>query len=250
MKFLRVQCKGSVNSFRQPDFFTYHKTLPLPPKTTIAGMLGSALGISPNEVNKEWLIKDRFRVGIVGKNNGKTNDLWQIRKYELKQIDAYNKGKEDTPYKTAVIVRELLIASDFVIYFSFVNDEDYERIFNALRNPKWALSLGREDELIKINHIDILNFEETEEAVFFNTVISGNINDSKYSIQLENLKNSNLMSQAPSIVKLPIHFEYDNETDVRVSSAFGEFSFIHDLPIKVKQSAYFDNELNYAFQIF
>ena len=249
MKFLRVQCKGSVNSFRQPDFFTYHKTLPLPPKTTIGGMLGSALGISPNDVNEEWLKKERFKVGIVGKNNGKANDLWQIRKYEDKQIKSYNKGEEDAPYKTAVIVRELLIGCDFIIYFYFENNEDYELIANALQNPKWAISLGREDELIKINHIDIVDVKESEDAVFINTVMPGNINESKYNIQFERIKN-NLMSQAPTIVKLPTKFDYDNETDVRVSIAFGEFSFIHDLPISVNQIAYVDEELKHAFQIF
>jgi len=67
MKFIRVICFGSMNSFRQPDFHTYHKTLPLPPKTTVAGMIGSALGISPEKVNDEWLKNNRFQMGIVGK---------------------------------------------------------------------------------------------------------------------------------------------------------------------------------------
>ncbi|MCO6490514.1 MAG: CRISPR-associated protein Cas5 [Phaeodactylibacter sp.] len=38
-KFIKLKCRGSFNSFRQADFHTYHKTLPLPPKTTVAGMI-------------------------------------------------------------------------------------------------------------------------------------------------------------------------------------------------------------------
>lgn len=250
MKFLRVQCKGSVNSFRQPDFYTYHKTLPLPPKTTIAGMIGGALGISPNDVNEHWLINNRFKVGIVGKNNGKANDLWQIRKYEIKQIDAYNKGAADTPYKTAVIVRELLIGSEFVMYFYFEDDEDYNLIVNAIQNPKWAISLGREDELIKVVDVKIIELPEMDDSIYTNTIMPGNINDTKYTIQFDDLKLNNLLSQAPTIVKLPIKFEYDPETDVRVPKEYSEFSFIYDLPIKVNGNGFYDSELGFTFQIF
>src|SRR5687767_1420831 len=115
MRFLKIKCSGSFNSFRQPDFHTYHKTLSLPPKTTVAGMLGSALGIGPKEINDNWLKPNRFQMGVAGKNNGKANDLWQIRKYESKRIAAYNKGDESSPYKTAVIVRELLYQAQFLI---------------------------------------------------------------------------------------------------------------------------------------
>jgi len=153
MQFIRMQCLGCLNSFRQPDFHTYHKTLPLPPKTTIAGMIGSALGLSPEEINNNWLLTGRFKAGIVGKNNGKANDLWQIRKYEDKHMKAYTKGTVSTPYKTAVIVRELLYGADFFIYLQFKNKEDLQLTFNALKNPKWALSLGREDEIIKIKSL-------------------------------------------------------------------------------------------------
>lgn len=114
-------------------------------------MLGSALGIGPKEVNDDWLRPSRFQMGVVGKSGGKANDLWQIRKYESKRIAAFNKGEEPSPYKTAVIVRELLYQAHFLIYLSFLNSSDYDLIQKALYNPAWALSLGREDELIKMN---------------------------------------------------------------------------------------------------
>lgn len=250
MKFLRIQCKGSVNSFRRPDFYTYHKTLPLPPKTTIAGLLGSALGISPFEVNQEWIKSERFRMGIVGKHNGTADDLWQIRKYESKQIDSYKKGNADAPYKTAVIVRELLFGSEFTIYLNFNEADDFTLIENAITNPKWAVSLGREDELIKIDRIDVLDLSQSENLQYSNTVLPGNINEKNFEVLVELANSGNLMTQAPTIVKLPIEFEYDEETEVRIPSKFKEFSFIHDLPIKMEDSGYYDEELKIAFQIF
>mgnify|MGYP000889437137 CR=1 FL=1 len=251
MKFMRIKCFGCLNSFRQPDFHTYHKTLPLPPKTTVAGMIGSALGISPERVNEEWIKNNRFQMGIVGKNNGKANDLWQIRKYESKQIKAYQNGTESAPYKTAVIVRELLYASEFVLYLHFENEKDFELVNTKIQNPEWALSLGREDELVLIQEIRQMNLEEKTDLNFYNTVLPIDFTKISYDIVLnsKNLSN-NLLDEAPKSVKLPISFSY-NFDGAREAKEYQIFSFIYNLPIKPRDSkGFYDEELNYSFQIF
>lgn len=265
MEFLRIKLIGCLNSFRQPDFQTYHKTLPLPAKTTVGGMLGAALGISPKEVNDEWLEKKRFRMGIVGKSNGKANDLWQIRKYENKQISAFKKFRDDvensnlrqdyeviTPYKTAVIVRELLFASEYVLYLTFVNDTDFGLIKKHLANPIWALSLGREDELIRITAIDLVEIEKKEDVFLQNTILPISTNNEKYDIDLSQKPAlNNLLSEAPKSVKLPMSFMYKKGGETREANIFQDFTFVSQLPIKLKTSkAFWDNELNIGFQIF
>lgn len=251
MEFIRIKCKGCLNSFRQPDFHTYHKTLPLPPKTTIAGMLGSALGISPKEINDEWLKKDRFKVGIVGKANGKANDLWQIRKYETKQIARYNKGTETTPYKTAVIVRELLYASEIIIYLSFSERQDQDKVFRKLLNPEWALSLGREDELIRIIETKQIEVEEQKDLVFANTVLPYDINDNKYSLPDLNFSGGNILNEAPKTLKLPISFAHKANSETREADTFQMFTFVSGFTVKPNNNkGYYDNEEGCAFQIF
>ena len=265
MKFLRIKVSGSFNSFRQPDFQRYHKTLPLPPKTTVAGMLGAALGISPKEVNDKWLENNRFQMGIVGNSNGKTSDLWQIRKYESKQISAYNKFRKDisdgvnngdyeivTPYKTAVIVRELLFACNFFIYLNFTENADFELIKSHLENPVWALSLGREDELIKMTAIDLVEFKEKEDVFLQNTMMPLNEKGEKYDIDLSRRSSDgNLLNEAPKTVKLPMTFSQKEGSEAREAKTFQDFIFISQLPIKPKGSkAFFDEDLQIAFQVF
>lgn len=252
MKFIRIKCSGCLNSFRQPDFHTYHKTLPLPPKTTVAGMIGSALGISPEGVNEEWLQNNRFQMGIVGKNNGKANDLWQIRKYESKQIKAYQNATESAPYKTAVIVRELLYASEFALYLHFENEEDFELVSSKIQNPEWALSLGREDELVLVEEIKQIDLNETTDISFCNTVLPIDFTMTPYDIVLiSDSISDNLLDEAPKSVKLPITFSYNNDTGAREASEFQTFSFIYNLPVKPKESkGFYDEELNGSFQIF
>lgn len=251
MRFLKIKCRGSFNSFRQPDFHTYHKTLPLPTKTTIAGMLGSALGIGPQEVNDEWLVKERFKLGVVGKNNGKANDLWQIRKYESKRIAAYNKGEESTPYKTAVIVRELLYDTAFILYLSFSQEKDYQEINEALLDPAWALSLGREDELIKINDVSLVNLEGSENLVYNNTIIPTDINREGYRPILETFNSINLLTEAPHVVSLPVSFTDKKDSNVREAAQFRLFSFISGLPVEINNAkGFYDETEGVSFQIF
>jgi CRISPR-associated protein Cas5t len=251
MRFLKIKCSGSFNSFRQPDFHTYHKTLPLPPKTTVAGMLGSALGIGPKEINDNWLKSNRFQMGVAGKNNGKANDLWQIRKYESKRIAAYNKGDASSPYKTAVIVRELLYQAQFLIYLSFSSIQDYDLIRNALSNPAWALSLGREDELVKIQTITELELHEQTGLTYSNTVLPQDINVQGYILVLENFAGINMLTEAPRINMLPVTFIHKKDSEVREAEETRPFSFISSLPVRPNNVAgYHDATEDASFQIF
>lgn len=250
MRFLKIKCLGSFNSYRQPDFHTYHKTLPLPPKTTIAGLIGSALGISPIEVNEQWLIGGRFKMGIIGSSNGQANDLWQIRKYESKQIKAYYSGKEETPYKTAVIVRELLYGSKISLYLTFEDNNDFELIKAAFIYPKWALSLGREDELVKIESIeDIDLIIETEKHTLKETVVLGDLEELKYIPILDSMS-GNLLKAAPKTILLPTSFVMHQDSEVRKGNEYRKFTYIGSLPIMVDGEAYWDNEDYVHFQIF
>jgi len=214
-------------------------------------MIGSALGISPEKVNDEWIKNNRFQMGIVGKNNGKANDLWQIRKYENKQLKAYQEGNESAPYKTAVIVRELLYSSEFILYLHFEDENDYELVSSKLQNPEWALSLGREDELVLIKEIRQVNLEEKSNISFCNTVLPIDFTKIPYEIVLSTQNPSgNLLDEAPKSIKLPITFSY-NDDGAREANEYQQFSFIYNLPIKPKDSrGFYDEELNYSFQIF
>lgn len=248
-RFIKIKCVGTLNSFRLPDFHTYHKTLPLPPKPTIAGMLGSAAGLSPEEVNERLLSDDSaFRVGVFGINNGKTNDLWQIRKYDNKTIKEYKNNDRATPYKTAIIVRELLYGCHFTLYLTFKDESEFKLFYEKLKNPSWALSLGREDELVKINTISVIYCEEAEAPFLKNTVFGGG----KYSIEstsLEQNRGINLLSKAPTVSRLPKQFSY--KEGVREAVAFSSYVFVDDLPVRAsnEEKCYFDKEDLTYFQL-
>lgn len=247
--FIKLKCVGSLNSFRLPDFHTYHKTLPLPPKPTVAGMLGSAAGLSPEEVNDRLLTGDgRFSVGVVGRSYGRANDLWQIRKYENKTIAAYKKGTVDKPYKTAVIVRELLYGSVFSLYLSFTDDSERSFFFGKLKRPEWAISLGREDELVKITTLEEIECVAVPTAFFSHTILSA----SRYDLNGNSIRQNagvNLLAKAPTVAKLPTEFVYAN--GAREASRFASYVFADELPVRPHNDAinYYDAIDNVYFQL-
>jgi len=243
MNFLKVICIGGFNSYRQPDFHTYHKSLPLPPKTTVAGMLGAAFGISPEEVNSDWLLNKRLKVGVVGESKGAVKDLWRIRKYKGKSVN----------FVTTPIVREIHFDNQYTLYFHCSENDDYTKIKNALKNPKWALSLGREDELIKIKLIESVNLDKVKNSGLRNTVVNFDVNELGYDIEEKYLfsqAGGNLLNLRPLIIRLPISFKYD-EDHSRQPAEYSFFSFIGDLPIipKYEQETFFDEVANQTFQL-
>ena len=71
-------------SFRIPETHTFQKTLPLPPLTTIIGLLGAALGLSFAE-SMEFYHGNQIRVGVIGTSQSTVNDLWKYRKIKSKE---------------------------------------------------------------------------------------------------------------------------------------------------------------------
>lgn len=239
MKALHLSVKGLVNSFRLPDHHTFHKTLPLPPKTTIAGLIGAALGVGPDEVNDQWLANNRFSVAIRGQYQGLFKDLWQYRKYTNKHIAAYEKGEEDFPWYTGVTTRELLYALDCQIYIQTTDEPDLTLLQAAFQNPAWALSLGRDDELVHIREVGIIDLEHfSGQPSWSNTVLPFDIFERGAKLDtifLAKQAATDLLVYAPKVVKLPDLFDY-NEKGERHPKGYRNYTFIGDMPVKINET--------------
>jgi hypothetical protein len=104
---------------------------------------------------------------------------------------------------------------------------------------------------VLIKEIRQMNLEEKSNISFCNTVLPIDFTKTPYEIVLNTQNPSgNLLDEAPKSIKLPITFSY-NDDGVREANEYQQFSFIYNLPIKPKDSrGFYDEELNYSFQIF
>ncbi|MCK9282003.1 MAG: type I-B CRISPR-associated protein Cas5b [Melioribacteraceae bacterium] len=143
--FLRIHIRGWTASFRYPGMmFQYQPTLPVPPLSTIYGLISAAKG--------EPVKPDQLSIGYVFLSNGKAIDLESI--YETKKQDI-NKN---------VVKREILFEPELFLY---INDLSFKEYF---LKPHYPLLLGRSTELAMVCDIKEIQMEKES-----NILIGGSI---------------------------------------------------------------------------
>ncbi|HXF90418.1 MAG TPA: type I-B CRISPR-associated protein Cas5b [Candidatus Nitrosotenuis sp.] len=136
MKVVRVHIIGWTASFRHPTFISgYQPTLPVPPLSTIYGLLSAAKG--------ELVTPEESIVGYVFQSKGKALDLETI--YELEKL---------LKAKSNVVTREILIEPELFLYLP---DMAFKRYF---RQPYYPLLLGRSTELVMVKEIKEVELEK------------------------------------------------------------------------------------------
>lgn len=136
MKVYRIHLRGWTASFRYPAFISgFQPTLPVPPLSTIYGLLSAAKGsiVTPGETS----------VGYVFQSKGKAVDLETI--YEL---------EENLRAKSNIVKREILYEPDVFLYIP------HEVIAYNFRRPFYPLLLGRSTELAMVDEIKAIELEE------------------------------------------------------------------------------------------
>ncbi|HJJ01868.1 type I-B CRISPR-associated protein Cas5b [Methanobrevibacter smithii] len=147
MKYLRILIEGWTASFRYPAFISgFQPTLPVPPLSTIYGLLSAAKGelVTPDETN----------VGFVFDYDAKAVDLETI--YELKGL----KGN-----KSNVAKREFLFNPSLYLY---TDDLKFKKYF---KNPAYPILLGRSSDLAIISEIKEIKMEKKNNVKLGKTIL-------------------------------------------------------------------------------
>lgn len=143
-RIVAVTVRAPVASFRRPLDHNYQRTLPMPPPTTLLGIAGAAVGLSDRELwdpNSPW--RD-LKVSVwMDEEPARARDLWTVLKIKSGKI------AERSPY-----FRELLF---FVRYTLFYGGPEklLGQLKAAFQDPAYPLSLGREDELLLVEEIQL-----------------------------------------------------------------------------------------------
>ena len=159
LKVIKIECY--MGTARFPCSFSLSpEILPLPPFSTVSGMVHyicgwksyhplnffvSGKGFFNQEPQKNW---------EGGYNFGKITDEQKKRW----QIIVENNGKY-VGWVQDVKKINFLSDLDLEIYIQPQN-EDLQEVFDALKKPKTFLSLGRHEDLLQVNSIEIVELQE------------------------------------------------------------------------------------------
>lgn len=166
VKAIRLQCFQSLANYRKPSSFIIKETYPLPPYSTVLGMIHAACGFTEFHPMK---------LSIQGTNNGTISELYTRysfsagAKYEEERHQIRIDDGESYGVFKGVSNVELVCDNHMVIHIVPGND-DFDIVYQSLKNPPTYLSLGRYEDLLDIERVDIVNLTEAEEVVAKNNI--------------------------------------------------------------------------------
>ena len=215
MKVLRVYAHGTVNSFRNYARTTIHDTLPLPPKTTLIGLLGAALGYEFND--SRLLELYNIKVGVIGTSKSDVYDLMRV--FKVKGADS----------DWSLLQRQLNWENEYRLYYEA--EDRNEEFAEALRCPVFAPTLGLADELVNIKEVKVIEVEEVKKgnkATFTNTLLPFHLDPLTTDVSWPDGDNDIIVPLTP--YRLPIKFELDKKGSRR-PIADVDYIFTHNLHI-------------------
>lgn len=146
MEMLKIEATGAVTSFRYPHFMWQSQpTFEMPPPATIYGHLCGAIG--------DWIEPRNLIFGYRFTYTDKFVDLEHIYAGKKTTIMPFN--------------RELLFNPRLVLY---VNRPDW---LPAFRSPRFAVVLGRSQDLFTYRKVGLVHLEPHLQAYFEHTLLPG-----------------------------------------------------------------------------
>lgn len=158
MKAVKIIARQTLASYKKPSSMQLKETYPLPPYSTVIGMVHVACGFT------EYM---PMQVSIQGEYYSKVDELYT--RYEFKP-GFYDKDRhsicieETNSKKTGITVGpahvELLTNVKLVLHIVPEEQSNVEAIYHGLQYPKEYLSLGRREDLLIIENLEIVEIEE------------------------------------------------------------------------------------------
>jgi CRISPR-associated protein Cas5t len=168
MKAVRLKVYQNLVNYKIPTSFQLKESYPLPPYSTVCGMVHKACGFE---------VYNPMDIGIQGKYNSKVNDLYtryefgcktfESERHYLKVFDEKmnrNKELEKVPLgiTRGISTVELLVDVELVIHIRPEEECLVETIYNKLKYPDEYLSLGRFEDIVVVEDVKIVELNESE----------------------------------------------------------------------------------------
>ncbi|MCB9297435.1 MAG: CRISPR-associated protein Cas5 [Lewinellaceae bacterium] len=213
-----VELKAQTASFRDPEFQNYHRSLELPPPTTVIGMVGAALGLSP-AMAQDFFDLNKLRIGVMGKSKGKAKDLWKYN-------NRTNKMWLHHPnFDGSIVHRDILMFNHFLFAFQSENPQAIDQLCEAFASPVFALTLGNSDSLAKVLCIErnLVGAQSSEVAY---CLLKGDVIGEVLQRAETHLNFSIYQTSDPIAHQFPLRFSYDGDYGKRQVSKVGIYSLV------------------------
>lgn len=168
-KAIRVECFQNLVNYRKPSSLIIKESFPLPPYSTVLGMIHRACGYPNGEFHP-------MKVSIQGTNAGSVSELYTRYSFSFDtpydsvrhQICIQGKNKSYGVFKGVANVE--LICENRMVFHIVPAEEDFETVYRSLLNPSVYLALGRHEDLLDIGKVKVVGLCRKESALANNDI--------------------------------------------------------------------------------
>ncbi len=139
--------------FRKPASTSVILTYPVPPFTTIIGMIANALGISrPEYLDRILQLQSILWLNLrpLTPLQRPSRELAKILKLKLKLVGEEREERRPTSFPSSPMHKYFLTRPSYRFFVASEDAETIKEIVNALRYPKRPLYLGQSDDMVVI----------------------------------------------------------------------------------------------------
>lgn len=206
-KAIRLECYQNMPNYKKPASMEFKESFKLPPYSTVIGMIHKVCDF------KEY---KPMQISIQGNSKSIVSDMYTRyfftpNKCEGDRVyfDIINK-KEDEKIQAGLIrgtgVAELIVDVDLIIHIVPEDESLFNEILDKLKKPSIYPALGRHEDILRIDKIDIVELEDTKEIELNN--------DAYIPIDILN-KSRNRGNTAGTIYNLNKVFSINEKTNMR-----------------------------------
>ncbi len=158
-KAIRVECFQNLVNYRKPSSFIIKESYPLPPYSTVLGMIHTACGYQKGDFHP-------MKISIQGKNAGSVSELYT--RYSFSPNTKYESGRhqvcireENMNYGVfkGIAHVELICCNEMILHI-VPSEGDFETVFRSLQNPPVYLALGRHEDILDIRKVEIVELRK------------------------------------------------------------------------------------------
>ena len=156
MKAVKLKLYQNMVNYKVPTSFQLKESYPLPPYSTVIGMIHSLCDF------KEY---KPMKISISGNYFSKVNDLYT--RYEFKNGNPFEMGRHQLNVNgyginRGVATAELLVDVNLTIHIipEDQSEEFLDIIFEAFKYPREYPSLGRREDIVLIKDVKIVDVEK------------------------------------------------------------------------------------------
>lgn len=201
-KAIKIECYQNMANYKKPSSIQVQESFKLPPYSMVIGMIHKVCNFTEYQP---------MQISIQGNSKSSLTDMYTRYFFGIKYEPARHQlwAKNDNSFDgitRGLGYAELIVDVNLIIHIVPEDESLFDIILNGLKKPSVYPSLGRHEDILRIDKVDIVELEDTKNIELNN--------DAYIPIEILNVSLSR-GNTAGTIYNLNKVFDINKKTNIR-----------------------------------